>query len=82
MAEITSTKDQPGEGKLSFWDILKTPFMKYAEAVKGEAALKTLAQDETSPYQKGDLIKKWLKEFWYVPVIMLFAFILILKRIR
>jgi uncharacterized protein YgiM (DUF1202 family) len=83
-ARASGSDSQTNEknGKLSFWDILKTPFMKYAEAVKTEELLKNEAADPNNQFQKGDIIKNWFKEFWYVPVLGLVLLIVILKRIR
>ena len=75
------TQVKVGGHKLSFWDVLKTPFMKYAQAAKVENLLKDQAADPNNPYQKGDAIKKWFTEFWYVPVILVILLFKIIKKI-
>ena len=80
--EMQEAIEAKTHSKLSWWDILKTPFMKYAEAVRGEKVLSELADDPKNSYQRGDMIKKWLKEFWYIPIILLVVLIWVLKRLR
>jgi len=79
---INGDRKEPAKERLSFWDILKTPFMKFAEAQKSEAVLRTLAEDEKSPYQKGDMYKKWFTEFWYVPVVGILLLLFVFRKIR
>ena len=78
---LEETQAKVGAPKLSLWDVLKTPFMKYAQAAKVEKLLKDQAADPNNPYQKGDTMKKWFKEFWYVPVILVILLFKIIKKI-
>lgn len=71
-----------GEKKLTFWDILRTPFMKFAEAVKTDKTLESMAVDPKNSLKKNQFKLQWLREYWYIPFIGLILFFVAFGNVK